>query len=277
MTLSSGSNFCYHPCISCQQSIISNPSSMQPTTSNMSYLYTTLAQETGYVLLISPGSWLPLSRVVEKARWLQLEKFKTGCRSKSSRTVQTLPMLTLWCLTLFHKLLYQLPARCNGISLLWPHQVLEHLLYLLYHQSIWFFFMKSLFLITSFKRSSTSQATATTVSFLGFTYMFSFRRLIINEMRNLWNSLISRPKQSTIELRCNLSTVLQHPFEENIGKLQGVRRTKSHQHHLNKVCVLMDTSAMLTWFLPGNIHVHFLLACMLLLTQRHSLLQLMPW
>lgn len=142
---------------------VSNPSSMQPTTSNMSYLYTILAQETGYVLLISPGLWLPLSRVVEKARWLQLEKFKSGCRSKSSRTVQTLPMLTLWCLTLFHKLLYQLPARCNGISLLWPHQVLEHLLYL--------------------------------------------------------------------------------------------------QHHLNKVCVLMDTSAMLTWFLPGNIHVHFLLAC----------------
>ncbi len=178
MTLSSGSNFCYHPCISCQQSIINNPSSMQPTTSNMSYLYTILAQETGYVLLISPGLWLPLSRIVEKARWLQLEKFKSGCRSKSSRTVQTLPMLTLWCLTLFHKLLYQLPARCNGISLLWPHQVLEHLLYLLYHQSIWFFFMKSLFLITSFKRSSTSQATATTMPFLGFPYMCSLKRLM---------------------------------------------------------------------------------------------------
>jgi hypothetical protein len=42
---------------------------MQPTTSNMSYLYTILAQETGYVLLISPGLWLPLSRIVEKARW----------------------------------------------------------------------------------------------------------------------------------------------------------------------------------------------------------------
>lgn len=208
MTLSSGSNFCYHPCISCQQSIISNPSSMQQTTSNMSYLYTILAQETGYVLLISPGLWLPLSRVVEKARWLQLEKFKSGCRSKSSRTLQTLPMLTLWCLTLFHKLLYQLPARCNGISLLSPHQVLEHLLYLLYHQSTWFFFMKSLFLITSFKRSSTSQANPTTESFLGFTYMFSLERLIINETRNLWNSRISHSKASTIELTsllfCNI-------------------------------------------------------------------------
>lgn len=205
---------------------------------------------------------LPLSRVVEKARWLQVEKFKSGCRNKSSRTVQTLPMLTLWCLTLFHKLVYQLPARCNGISLLWPYQVLEHLLYHLYHQSIWFFFMKSLFLITSFKRSSTSQATGTTVSFLGFTYMFSLKRLIINEMRNLWNSLISDSKASTIELRCNLSTVLHHPFKENIGKLQeGVRRTKSHQHHLNKVCVLMDTSAMLILARNISTYIFSLLVC----------------